>query len=280
MMLDWCRHCLVHTRMTDEHLPPRAADNSSPVTLYNEQDGALVVVKSYWDGHVIPSLCSSCNNRASRRRLPQAYTAWRDDVLSNINLAAATYEHHTGRARTDLWALRKPNGGACVLPPIEHGKDDRSKQMMNLHPGRIARQILGMTLAVQASRNLLDNHPQLAAAYSSDGPTSIEPFSLHVALANAGLNYFSSGARSVTIDPRSGRSTGSDFWMISFPPFLMCLVDGPKAPIAATRIDQWLAYPVSAVFDSRDRKVAYPIANQEEPLVAKMYADLNRMRST
>jgi hypothetical protein len=277
-MLDWCRHCVVHARMTDEHLPPRAADNSSPVTLYNEQDGALVVVRSYSDGHVIPSLCSSCNNRASRRGLPQAYTAWRDDVVSHVNLAAATYEFQTGGARTDLWALQKPDGGAFVLP-IEHGKDVLSKRMMNLHPGRIARQILGMTLAVQASRNLLDNHPQLAAAYSSDGPTSIEPFSLHVALADAGMNYFSSGVRSVTVDLGSGRSTGIGFWMISFPPFLMCLVDGPEAPIAATRIDQWLAYPVSAVFGRHERKVVYPIANQEELLVAKMYADLDRMRS-
>jgi hypothetical protein len=260
--------------MTDEHLPPRAADNSSPVTLYNERDGALIAVESYRDGHVVPSLCSPCNNRASRRGLPQAYAAWRDDVVSHVNLAAATYEFHTGRARTDLWALQKPDGAAFLLE-VEHGKDVLSKKMTNLHPGRIARQILGMTLAVQSSRDLLDNHPQLAAAYSSDGPMSIEPFSLHVALANAGLNYFSSGVRSVNFDLGRGRSTDISFWMISFPPFLMCLVGGPKAPIAATRIDQWLASSVTAVFSRQERKVAYPIANQNELLVAKMYADLD-----
>ena len=277
MIFDWCRHCGADTRMTDEHLPPRAADNSSPGTLYNELDGALVV-RSYRAGHAIPSLCSSCNNRASSRGLPQAYTTWWDDVSRNVQLAEATYEYQTGRPRTDLWALHKSGGGACYLT-IDHGKDDHSKQMMNLHPGRIARQILGMTLAVQASPNLVDNHSQLADAYSSDEPTSIEPFSLHVALANVGLKYFSNVARSVSIDLRSGRSTSIDFGMISFPPFLMCLVDGPEAPITATRIDQWLAYPVSAVFDKRDRQVAYPIANQKELLVAKMYDDLNRMRS-
>jgi len=271
-MFDWCRHCGEQARMTDEHLPPRAADNSSPVTLYNEQDGALVVVKSYRDGHAIPSLCESCNNGASRRGLPQAYTAWRDDVLSKINLAAATYEHHVGGAQTDLWALQKPDGSAFFLP-IEHGRDELSKQMTNLHPGRIARQVLGMTLAVQASRSLVDNHPQLATAYFSDDPASIEPFSLHVALANAGLQYLSGVGQLVSIDLRSGLSTGSNFRMIGFPPFLMFLVNGPEAPITATRIDHWLAHPVSAVFGRRDRQVAYPIANPDELIVKKMYAE-------
>lgn len=270
---DWCRHCAEDAAMTNEHLPPRAADNSSPLTLYNEREGELAAVGSYWDGHAIPSLCSPCNNSASRRRLPQAYTSWRTDVLGHINLAAATFEFQTGRARTDFWALQKPDGGAFYLP-VEHGKGVDSKQMMNLHPGRIARQILGMILAVQASRELVDNHSQLVAAYSSDGPTSIEPFSLHVALADAGLNYFSSDARSIRIDLRTGHSTDIGFWMISFPPFLMYLVNGPESPTAATRIDQWLTHPINHFFSKHEREVAYPIANRNEPLVAKMYADL------
>ncbi|QQW36306.1 hypothetical protein [Mycobacterium marinum] len=261
--------------MTDEHLPPRAANNSSPMTLYNERDGALVAAKSYLEGHAIPSLCAPCNNRASRRGLPQAYTAWRTDVLAHINLAAATLEFNTGRARTDFWTLQSPDGGAFYLP-FEHGKGVDSKKMMNLHPGRIARQILGMILAVQSTRELVDDHSNLTTAYSSDGPTSIEPFSLHVALADAGLNYFNSDARSIRIDLRSGNSTDVGFWMISFPPFLMCLANGPEAPIAATRIDQWLAYPIDRVFPKNEREVAYPIANQDEPLVAKMYAGLGR----
>ncbi|MHA3019667.1 hypothetical protein ACXPWS_05280 [Mycobacterium sp. BMJ-28] len=277
MELDWCRHCLVYTQMTDEHLPPRAADNSSQVTLYNEQDGALVVVQSYLDGHIIPSLCASCNNLASHRGLPQAYTAWRDDVLSHLNLAAATYEYQTGGARTDLWRLQRPDGSAFRLE-VEHGKDTHSKQMKNLHPGRIARQILGMILAVQESRSLHDDHPHLTSAYLSGEPTSIEPFSLHVAFADAGLNYFSSGVRAVTFDLGKGPSTDIDFWMVSFPPFLMCLVYGPKAPITATRIDQWLDQPVSAFFGKRERKISYPIANQSELLVATMYAALDGRR--
>lgn len=177
--LGWCRHCGADPEMTDEHLPPRSASNSSHGTLYNEQEGALVAVRSYRDGHAIPSLCKSCNTDASIRGLPQAYQAWRDDVVSNLELAAATYEYETGGARADLWGLHKRDGGASVIP-IEHGRDAFTKQMTNLHPGRIARQVLGMTLAVQSTRSLLDN-PQLKAAYFSDRAASIEPFSLHVA---------------------------------------------------------------------------------------------------
>ena len=272
MTFDWCRHCGADTEMTDEHLPPRATGNSVPGTLYNEQEGALVVVRSYGDGHTIPSLCKSCNTGASIRGLPQAYQAWRDDVVSNLELAAATYEDKTGGARADLWRLRMRDGGAFAIP-IEHGRDTFMKTMTNLHPGRIARQVLGMTLAVQATRSLLDHNPQLKAAYYSDEAASIEPFSLHVALANAGINYFSDGVLSLQIAIETGRSTGIDFWMISFPPFLICLVDGPVAPIEATPIHQWLAHPVNTFFGRQDRNVAYPIANQAHPLVAKMYAN-------
>jgi hypothetical protein len=216
------------------------------------------VIRSYRDGHTIPSLCKSCNTGASNRGLPQAYQAWRDDVVSNLELAAATYEYKTG--------------GALVVP-IEHGRDTFTKQMTNLHPGRIARQVLGMTLAVQATRSLIDNNPQLKAAYFSDETASMEPFSLHVALANAGINYFRDLVVSLRIEVETGRSTGIDFWMISFPPFLMCLVDGPVAPIEATPIHQWLGHPVNAFFGKQERNVTYLIANQAHPLVAKMYAD-------
>jgi hypothetical protein len=64
---------------------------------------------------------------------------------------------------------------------------------------------------------------------------------------------------------------GSDFWMISSPPFLMCLVDGPEAPITATRIDQWLESPIGAIFGRQDRTVNYPMAKRGEFLVEMLY---------
>jgi hypothetical protein len=130
------------------------------------------VLRSYTDGHAIPSLCGPCNNGASNRGLPQAYAAWRRDVVQHLNLAAATYEHETGYAREDLWSLRTSNGGAFWLP-FEHGRGDGRAGMTNLHPGRIARQVLGMVLAVQSDRRLLDEYPQMASAYFSDASGSI-----------------------------------------------------------------------------------------------------------
>jgi hypothetical protein len=135
-----------------------------------------------------------------------------------------------------------------------------------------------MILAVQGTRHLLDSHPQLAAAYHSDEPASIEPFALHVALANAGLNYFKDVLVSGSIDligqgGIKGRFSTTRSWMISFPPFLIFLTSGPKAPIDATCINQWLGYPVSHAFSKKDRKVSYPIADPSALLVRKMYQD-------
>jgi hypothetical protein len=134
--------------------------------------------------------------------------------------------------------------------------------------------VLGMMLAVQDTRYLLDTQPQLASAYFSDGPASIEPFSLQVALANGGLGYFRNAVLSVSVDLTDHGENGStEFWAAAFPPFLIFLTSGPKAPIEATRIDQWLTSPVGVAFSKRDRRVGYPIADPRELLVQKLYQD-------
>jgi hypothetical protein len=155
---------------------------------------------------------------------------------------------------------------------MEHGTKLGSKYIENLNPGKIARQILGMMLAVQARRDLYDGHPQLASAYHSDGSTSIAPFTLHVALANCGLNYFTDAVTPAAIDLTSGSvSTGRPFWALSFPPFLLFLTSEQSAPIEATRIDQWFAHSLNETFDKHGRKVSYPIADQRELLVTMLY---------
>ncbi|MEP7021932.1 MAG: hypothetical protein ABI808_14900, partial [Pseudonocardiales bacterium] len=125
--------------------------------------------------------------------------------MQHLNLAAATYEHATDHERDDLWSLRTSNGGAFWLP-FEHGRGDGQAGMTNLHPGRIARQLLGMVLALQSDRRLLDEYPQLASAYFSDASVFTRCRGLHVALANTGLAYFTSGAMVVTIDAKSAAS--------------------------------------------------------------------------
>jgi hypothetical protein len=258
--------------MTEEHLPPRVAGNKSPITVYNEQDGGLTVLRSFEGGHTVPSLCATDNTNASDRGLPQAYALWRNDTIGHLQEAAAAFHQVSGKPHNDMFfAVRK--SGAFILP-MEHGTKLGSAHIVNLNPGKIVRQVLGMMLAVQNRRYLLDTQPQLAAAYRTDEPASIEPFALHVALANCGLGYFRDAVLSVSIDlTGDSKSRTTEFWAVAFTPFLILLTNGPKAPIEATRIDQWLDYPVGLAFNKHDRKVRYPIADPRKLLVSKLYQD-------
>lgn len=258
--------------MTEEHLPPRVAGNRSPITVYNEQDGELTVLRSFEQGHTIPSLCEADNNKASNRGLPQAYALWRDDTVGHLQEAAAAFRQVTGQPHNDLFFVVRESGAFTL--PMEHGTKFGTEHIVNLNPGKIARHVLGMMLAVQDTRYLLDTQPQLAAAYHSNEPISIEPFALHMALASGGLAYFRNVVRSVSVDfTGQGESNNTEFWAVLFPPFLIFLTSGPAAPIEATRIDQWLEYPVGRAFNKRDRKVRYPIADRRELLVSKLYQD-------
>jgi hypothetical protein len=272
--IDWCRHCGELKEMTEEHIPPKGAGNKQPITVYNDdEDGVLQVIRTCQEGHAVPTLCDGCNGEASRRALPQAYQRWRQDTITYLALLAQRVHQETGRDPNAIFEWMN-NDGAFMLPRMEHG-GALGPDLVHLHPGRISRQVLGMMLAVQGDRYLLDSAPILAQAYLSDDQASIDGYSLHVAIANAGLAYFTQGALAVTID-RGGRSPASTtpFWAIAAPPFLLMLAEGPDAPVQATRIDQWLKYPRNGTFNATDRRVAYPIADQREPLVAKLYQDI------
>jgi hypothetical protein len=79
--------------------------------------------------------------------------------------------------------------------------------------------------------------------------------------------------QSVSVNLTGQVESSTEYWAVAFPPFLFFLTSGPEAPIEATRIDHWLEYPVSRAFSRSDRKVSYPIADQRELLVAKIYQD-------
>lgn len=133
---DWCRHCGQHEQMTEEHLPPKSAGNNSPIDLYNEQEGALIVLRSFQEGHTIPSLCEEHNNKASQRGLPQAYALWHNDVIGHLNQAAVAFHRTSGHPPNDLWLVVKPDEAFSL--PMEHGTKLGSDRIVNLHPGRIA----------------------------------------------------------------------------------------------------------------------------------------------
>lgn len=279
---NWCRHCGADMVLTKEHIPPRAAGNDSAGTLYREVEGVLKAFEQFSDGHTVPTLCGPCNNCASDRGLPQAYAKWQDDVIYQLRQVAAAYSATTGKAPNDLWSHERTPGEPFVLPLV-HGRGTS----ITLQPGRIARQVLGMILAIQMDKFLLTEYAQLKQAYESKGSSDIGPMTLHVALANLGMNYFTSGAGKGTLDLRAGGASElQGFWMLSCPPFLMVLAEGDEAPISGTRIDHWFKYPAKDTpateqFSKGERRVSYPIANRKKDLlVAKMYRDQALMPSS
>ncbi len=251
-VVDWCRHCLTEAVMTLEHLPPRSAGNDQPIRVFNET-GQPRLIREFLDGHAIPRLCDKCNGGASNRNLPAAYKLWRNEVIGAVR--SATSKHSQVRAfsiwRTDL------------VVDIGHS--------YALHPGRIVRQVLGMVLAVQDDRELADHYPQLRDAYFSEVAASIEPLTLHVALANTNLSYFTDVVMYLQTDHRTGESRVTPLRLWSFTPFVAVLVEGDTPPWRALRIDQWLQHPTDYCFRKHDRRVGYPIADRSDTIIAKLY---------
>ena len=93
--------------------------------------------------------------------------------------------------------------------------------------------------------------------YFSEDEASIEPLTLHVALANTGFGYFSDVVAAVTTNLEQGTSEATDMHLWCFTPFLTTLVDRPAPPWPATRIDQCWAIP--RAITSAGRIVKSPI---------------------
>lgn len=234
-----------------EHLPPRSADNAEPVHLLDDAGNRI---KEFVDGHALPVLCEADNKAASDRRLTSAYKLWRLEVIDAIE--QHTLRHSHGRAY-NIWRTDS-------VVEIDHG--------YNIHPGRIARQVLGMLLAVQDSPDLSRNNRALRHAYFSDEGASIAPWQIHVALANPGFAYWTDAIANVHLNLRTAAATATTLRVLCFAPFLAVLVeDGAAPPFPAFRIDGWLEHPLRYHFRKADRHVAYPVARRSNPMVARLY---------
>lgn len=273
--MGWCRHCGKVRKLTVEHLPPRSTGNDGVGRLYVERFGVFEILSDYKDGHAVRSLCEECNNKGTTRGLVKSYERFDADVKGYVNRYAAGFSHVSGLDPRELWTVVKASGEARDLP-MDHGLGANREQRENLCPGSIARHILGMVLSAQETQMLVETYPEAREAYFSDDPTSLGQLSLHVALADAGLQLITRGMMRVTVRlDGSAPPTTSDFWMVSFPPFVFVLAEGPTAPITATRIDDWFAYPTRKQFTKKARKMSYPIAHQGEMLVGMMYQRLD-----
>lgn len=86
----------------------------------------------------------------------KAYTRCTAGVNSYLSRVAPPFGHTNGRP---------------FSVPMDHGRSVDPGLRENLSPGSIARRVLGMMLAVQDKPYLMEDHPQLEAAYFSDSPT-------------------------------------------------------------------------------------------------------------
>ncbi len=239
--------------MTLEHLPPRSSDNAGSM---RQQNDAGEIIREFTEGHALPVLCRGCNGGASERGLPNAYKLWRLEVIKAI-------EDHTARE-----SKGRPYNVWRTDPPVEIGHG------YNLHPGRIARQLLGMLLAVQDRPDFSTAKPALREAYFSDEGSSIAPARVYVALANTNYGYFSDAVSAVNLDLVTGAATTTPMRLWSFSPFIAILTaDGSDPPFPALSVEEWFAHPGSYHFHKADRHASYPIAPRFHPLVALMYGD-------
>lgn len=186
--------------MTREHLPPRSAGNDQALTVL---DGEGTLIREFGEGHALRTLCGGCNKGASDRRLPLAYKLWHADVVE---------------------AIKTRTAAASVGSDLDRRSGSRSVEIDHsyaLHPGRIARQVLGMLLAVQAGPSLTEAHPQLREAYFSEGDgQSIGPLTLHLTLADTGFGYLKNVLTAYVRDPRTKTVQATDIRLWSFPPLL------------------------------------------------------------
>ncbi len=143
VVMSWCRHCGSLDRMTREHIPPASTGNTEPVRRVDDPFDLEAVsreVVEWQEGHVVRTLCSECNHRASRWKYVSEYRRWHD-----LAMEAATER-------------QKTHGGNPLrgLSPLD------LELPHDVHPARFVRQVVGMLMAIQEPEHLFAGHPQLA----------------------------------------------------------------------------------------------------------------------
>ncbi|PKM67803.1 MAG: hypothetical protein CVU94_06030 [Firmicutes bacterium HGW-Firmicutes-19] len=89
-----CRTCLDNVKLTDEHVPPRSANNSHPIKLYNGLDLISNKNDKPWDvnglrydnkqkGRTFKSICAKCNNNFGSWYVPY-YAEFVNEIYDRI----------------------------------------------------------------------------------------------------------------------------------------------------------------------------------------------------
>jgi hypothetical protein len=271
---DWCRHCGVPGQLTAEHIPPRSSNNDSPVgRVVNpfKLDAVVQEVAAWNEGHVVSTLDPTCNHRASKWGYVKEYRRW-FRLFEERARSIARLTHVDPLRGTEPFEIRLP---------------------YDVQPARFARQVLGMFLAVQSTKDLFTTHSTLSELIGpdpSDGQKrrstglDIAPLHLYLSVYNANWKYLNQGMLTVeTSLDRDGR-------LLPTPPqslqplfsetFILCLA--PFAFVLTTRnahdqgheISDWTKWSVDLRLRKNQLLLVLPTADRlHDTLRAMVYPD-------
>lgn len=236
--LSWCRHCGAVAPMTAEHIPPRSTGNDQPVnSVINPFDlqRTLQAVAEWADGHVVPSLDERCNNRASNWGYVDEYRKLHDLVL----------------------AVARPASGLQGDDPLRQATPLRVELPYDVMPARLARQIIGMFLAVQEDEHLFASAQvlvDLIGGDPSDGGRrrrdglDISPFRLYMSVGTRS-GYGTTPMAALTIPltaspltlPPGARVKQSELLLLALAPLVFVLANEDRID-AGLDITAWAAF--------------------------------------
>lgn len=210
-----CRICGEFTKLSFEHVPPKAVGNAGRVEmlgieawLQREDEGADVKATISQKGSGAYSLCSECNSRAGKLYVPEF------QKLHGTGMKALS--------ELDLSALGKQPEAGYVEMRIE-----------GVHPAPLAKQIVTMLLAISPG-GFAKANPELTEYARVPEKVGLPPrYQLYLVLY-AGPNVrYCGGSVAMHLNEQGGFDS-IPVWELAYPPFSYLLTIDEDAPPVET----------------------------------------------
>lgn len=242
-------------------MPPKSIENKRPVGSIDDPFGTHSIVREVaeWDeGHVVKSLDFECNSRASRWGYVREYRVWYDLFRSA--------------------AIEKVK--ATKLDPLRGDQPFELALPYDVHPARFVRQVVGMFLALQETRDLFDGFPglrQLIGPGSSNlrdrrkEGVDVAPLSIYMSVCNGRWVYTRrpmstvetkiSNISETNENSAQDQSNTTDVSLLSLAPFVFVISTGESQGLGH-EITEWAKWPVDQRPSKSSRMLRIPTANR------------------
>lgn len=235
-----CRICGVYGPLTFEHIPPRAAGNSTrrrfaDVLHWAQRDTVVDFPRSGWTpqqrGEGAYLLCAGCNHLLSHRGYVGAY----------VHVAAAV--------------MSRLHDRGCERPSDRTFFGPVDVQMSGIDTGRVARQVMAMMLCLSGSPALGRTYPQLRDLVLKGTPCPLpEDFRLEW-----GMTF---GTRCRVMPPVATTMHDGSTWAqieLAFPPFVWMLRYGSGwAADTLGDVGSWTTHSTGTTAEVRVRTSIVP----------------------